>query len=81
MDDSSKSKNSNSNLHLHDALKNINDALDEWDKITNKPPEEQGDSLNPVETPNQELLSKLRDQLNDLSKDVLPSTEETHDLI
>lgn len=81
MDDSSKSKSSNSNLHLHDALKNINDALDEWDKITNKPLAEQVDSLNPVETPNQELLIKLRDQLNDLSKDVLPSTEENHDLI
>jgi hypothetical protein len=81
MDDSSKSKNSNSNLHLHDALKNINDALDEWDKITNKPLEEQVDSLNQAETPNQELLIKLRDQLNDLSKDILPPTEENHDLI
>ena len=66
MDDSSK-KDKNSNLHLHDALKNINDALEEWDKITNKPLAEQELSTLTPEKPNQELLAKLRDQLNELS--------------
>ena len=66
MDDSSK-KDKNSNLHLYDALKNINDALEEWDKITNKPLAEQELSTLTPEKPNQELLAKLRDQLNELS--------------
>lgn len=66
MDDSSK-KDKNSNLHLYDALKNINDALEEWDKITNKPLPEQELSTTTLEKPNQELLAKLRDQLNELS--------------
>ncbi len=70
MDDSSK-KDKNSNLHLYDALKNINDALDEWDKITNKPLAEQDLSAPRAENPNQELFSKLRDQLNELSDDSL----------
>jgi hypothetical protein len=68
MDDSSKNKNSN--LHLHDALKNINDALEEWDKITNKPLSEQELSNQAPEKPSQELLSKLRNQLNELSDDL-----------
>ncbi len=75
MDDSSKSKNSNSNLHLHDALKNINDALEEWDKITNKPASEQGDSRTPAERPSQELFLRLKDQLEDLSQDDLSLTD------
>ncbi len=70
MDDSSK-KDKNSNLHLYDALKNINDALEEWDKITNKPHPEQELSSPQPEKPNQELLSRLRDQLNELSDDTL----------
>ncbi len=70
MDDSSK-KDKNSNLHLHDALKNINDALEEWDKITNKPLSEQGLSTPTLEKPSQELFTKLRDQLNELSDDTL----------
>lgn len=69
MDDSSKSKNTNANLHLHDALKNINDALEQWDKITNKASEEQADSPENVERPSQELLLKLKSQLDDLSQD------------
>jgi hypothetical protein len=77
MDDSSKSKNTNANLHLNDALKNINNALEEWDKITNKPLEEQVVSQQTPERPIQELLLKLRDQLDDLSQDEVSSAEES----
>ena len=77
MDDSSKNKNTNANLHLHDALKNINDALEQWDKITNKPTEGQADSLERLKRPNQdELFLKLKDQLAGLSDDSAEDTPE-----
>ena len=74
MDDSSKNKSANPNVHLHDTLKSINDALDQWDKITNKPVEEQADSrestrganTGTLKSDNQELFLKLKDQLADL---------------
>ncbi|MBY0384449.1 hypothetical protein K2X05_04750 [bacterium] len=69
MDDSSKNKPTTT--HLHDALKNINDALEEWDKITNKPLPEQDLSPTEAERPSQDLLIKLREQLNELSDDTL----------
>lgn len=80
MDDSSKNKSTNPNLHLHDTLKNINDALDQWDKITNKPLEEQEDSressASTLKSTNHELFIKLKNQLADLSEEA-DKIEET----
>ncbi len=64
--------------NLHDTLKNINDALDQWDKITNKPLDEQVDSreagMATVKSHNQELFLKLKNQLDDLSEEVEEET-------
>jgi len=63
--DSSKNKNS----HLGDAIKDINSALEEWDKITNNDSLEQDVSRKPLEQHTKELLNRLQDQINDLSKE------------
>ena len=68
--DSSKSKNSPVNIHLSDTLKDINTALEDWDKITNKAPSEQDVSKENVEKHTKELLLKLQEQINDLSEDI-----------
>jgi RNA polymerase-binding transcription factor DksA len=74
----------NSKPQLGDTLKELNTAIEEWDKITNKPDTEQAESPNPAdaateahmaETKNslqsrtKELLIELRDQINSLSQD------------
>ena len=63
--DSSKDKNS----HLGDALKDLNSAIEEWDKITSKPLPEQDVSREAFAKETKDLLIRLREQINDLSKD------------
>ncbi len=63
--DSSKNKTS----HLNDALKDLNSAIEEWDKITSKPAPEQDVSRETLEKKTKDLLIRLREQINDLSKE------------
>ncbi len=56
------------NSHLNDALKDLNQALEEWDKITSKPAPEQDLSPEPFEQETKELLLKLQEQIKDLSQ-------------
>lgn len=67
--------------NLEDALKEINSALEGWEKITSKPTNEQDVSIEGTgnfagnlsgslgENHTKEILSKLREQINELSKD------------
>lgn len=56
--------------NLEDALKDLNTAIEGWEKITSKPTNEQDlSSREGLEKDTKELLIKLRKQLNDLSKD------------
>ena len=61
------------NNNLEDALKEINSALEGWEKITSKPINEQdvslGSSENLTENHTKDILNKLREQINELSKD------------
>jgi hypothetical protein len=59
----------NSKPQLGDTLKELNTAIEEWDKITNKPEVEQEESKDSLESRTKELLVQLRDQINNLSKD------------
>lgn len=67
--DSSKTKTN----HLDDALKSLNSAIEEWDKISNKNASEQ--ELSPesaregIDKSTQELLQKLQEQISDLSRE------------
>lgn len=54
--------------NLADALKELDSAIDDWEKITSKPLKEQDFSKERLEK-TRELLLKLREQLNELSKD------------
>jgi hypothetical protein len=58
-----------SNNHLGDALKELNTAIDDWEKITSKPPREQDLSRETLEKKTKDILIKLRQQLNELSQD------------
>ena len=72
--DSSNNKNS----HLGDALKQLNNAIEDWDKITSKPEAEQDVSSLTLEKNTKDLLMRLREQLNDLSKeDESPEAEKS----
>ena len=64
--DSSKNKPSS---HLNDALKDLNSAIEEWDKITSNPVPEQDVSRGDLEKKTKDLLIRLREQINDLSKE------------
>lgn len=56
--------------NLEDALKDLNTAIEGWEKITSKPSAEQDvSSREGLEKQTKDLLLKLREQLNDLSKD------------
>lgn len=57
------------NNNLEDALKELNSALEGWEKITSKPTNEQDVSQTPLENSTKEILSKLKEQINELSKD------------
>jgi hypothetical protein len=61
----------NNKQQLSDTLKELNTAIEEWDKITNKPEVAQGESKNKgeLESRTKELLEHLRDQINNLSQD------------
>jgi hypothetical protein len=74
----------NSKPQLGDTLKELNTAIEEWDKITNKPDTEQAESPNSsdaateahmaeakdsLQSRTKELLIELRDQINSLSQD------------
>jgi len=63
--DSSK----NNTSHLNDALKDLNSAIEEWDKITSNPVPEQDVSRGDLEKKTKDLLIRLREQINDLSKE------------
>ncbi len=66
----SKNQSSQSSHNLDDALKDLNTAIEGWEKITSKPSNEQDlSSRQGLEKQTKELLIKLREQLNDLSKD------------
>lgn len=59
-----------SSHNLEDALKDLNTAIEGWEKITSKPsPGQDLSSRAGLEKQTKELLIKLREQLNDLSKD------------
>lgn len=59
-----------SSQNLEDALKDLNTAIEGWEKITSKPSSGQDlSSREGLEKQTKELLIKLREQLNDLSKD------------
>lgn len=56
--------------NLEEALKDLNSAIEGWEKITSKPSSGQDlSSREGLEKQTKELLIKLREQLNDLSKD------------
>ncbi len=57
------------NNNLEDALKDLNSAIEGWEKITSKDVNEQDVSPQGFEMQTKEILSKLREQLNELSKD------------
>ena len=59
----------NGKPQLGDTLKELNTAIEEWDKITNNPETEQEVSKETLEARTKELLAQLRDQINDLSQD------------
>lgn len=56
--------------NLEEALKDLNSAIEGWEKITSKPTNEQDlSSREELENTTKDLLIKLRQQLNDLSQD------------
>ncbi len=57
------------NSRLGDTLKELDLAIDEWDKITNNPPCEQDQSQPEIQKHTQDLLEKLKKQINELSAD------------
>lgn len=57
------------NNNLEDALKELNSAIEGWEKITSKPPMEQDVSFPGIQKPTEEILERLREQINELSKD------------
>lgn len=59
----------NNKSQLGDTLKDLNTAIEEWDKITNNPDGEQDFSKEALEKKTKDLLLKLKDQINDLSQD------------
>lgn len=57
------------NSNLEDALKEINSALEGWDQISNHPLVPEEFTIDKMENQTKDLLVKLREQINDLSKD------------
>lgn len=57
------------NKNLESTIKDLNAAIEGWEKITSKTPNEQDFSQEGLQKQTKELLIKLREQLNDLSKD------------
>lgn len=58
-----------SKSRLGDTLKELDLAIDEWDKITNSPSEEQDQSPTEMQKDTIDLLEKLKKQINELSND------------
>ena len=66
----------NKKSQLGDTLKNLNTAIEEWDKITNNDQGEQDFSKEALEEKTRDLLVKLKEQIQDLSLDSTDSTAE-----
>lgn len=60
---------SDNKSQLGDTLKNLNTAIEEWDKITNNDEGEQDFSKEALEARTKDLLVKLKEQIEDLSED------------
>lgn len=65
----SPTANNSGKSRLGDTLKELDLAIGEWDKITNNPPLEQDHSQPELQKHTQDLIEKLKEQIDELSAD------------
>ena len=55
--------------HLRETISALDSAVDQWNSITNNPESKQAPELDKVQKETQDLLEKLKDQLDEFAED------------